>query len=98
MGRAPQRVAPSQPGEDEGVPEYIYVADIVRVSKLSTNVVRSKIKALGVCEKLGNSLAISREELRDRWPQMYRKLLAKAAEGEALRPERPPPPTRGAKR
>lgn len=84
--------------DPEEPPPYLDVADLVRVSELSDTVVREHCKKLGIAEKIGNRLLISRYDLRDRWPSMYRTLLAKAAEGMSLRPERPTPqpPQRGA--
>lgn len=82
---------PDEPTPDEKMPAYLEVADLVRVSELSENVVREHVKKLGLTEKIGNKLYVSRYDLRDRWPSLYRILLAKISEGMSLRPERPTP-------
>lgn len=82
----------NDPDSLDDVPPYIEVADIVRVSRLSENVVREHCKGLKIAEKIGNKLLISTYDLRDRWPSLYRILLAKAAEGAAQRPPKRSPP------
>lgn len=77
--------------DDDDLPPYLDVADLVRVSELSETVVREHLKRLGLAERIGNKLMVSRYDLRDRWSSLYRTLLAKIAEGKSLRPERPSP-------
>lgn len=81
----------SERDDDDSLPPYLDVADLVRVSELSETTVREHLKRNGLAEKIGNRLMVSRYDLRDRWSSLYRILLAKIAEGMDLRPERPTP-------
>jgi hypothetical protein len=81
---------------DDDVPPYLDIADICRVSARSPRVVREHLKGLGIGEKLGNKLVASSLDLREKWPSLYRQLVAKAAEGKLTRPARPAPPRRKA--
>lgn len=77
--------------DNNSLPPYLEVADLVRVSEFSETTVREHLKRLELSEKIGGKLVISRYDLRDRWPSLYRILLARVAEGMNLRPERPIP-------
>ena len=77
--------------DDDDLPPYLDVADLVRVSELSETTVREHLKRHGLAERIGSKLMVSRYELRDRWSSLYRILVAKVAEGMDMRPERPTP-------
>lgn len=78
---------------------YLQVADICRIAKLSTHIVRKRIRELGVAELFGGRWRISRRLLAERWPTIARELEVAAEMGRAVRPVVPknPQPKKPAK-